>query len=98
MPALVHNMNCSLDGCAAAPGDDLGWSAPSDELFRWWLDQERAIGLLLYGRRLWETMSSYLPTGNPVPPRCFPGEGRAESWTRHPVRCVSRVRTPPRRP
>jgi hypothetical protein len=32
-------MNMSLDGYIAAPGDDLGWSVPSDELFQWWSDQ-----------------------------------------------------------
>ena len=46
---LIYGMNLTLDGHIAAPGDDIGWSAPSDELFQWWLDQERAIGLLLYG-------------------------------------------------
>ena len=56
-----------LDGYVAAPGDDLGWSAPSDELFQWWLDQERAIGLLLYGRKLWEAMSSSWPTRDQQP-------------------------------
>jgi dihydrofolate reductase len=64
---LVYGMNLSLDGFIAAPGDDLGWSEPSDELFEWWLEQERAIGLFLYGRRLWETMSSYWPTGDEQP-------------------------------
>ncbi len=59
MRKLIYGMNLTLDGCVAAPGDDLGWSAPSDELFQWWLDPERAIGLLLYGRKLWETMSSW---------------------------------------
>ncbi|MFI7581607.1 dihydrofolate reductase family protein [Kocuria kalidii] len=63
----IYGMNPTLDGYVAAPGDDLAWSAPSDELFRWWLDQERAIGLLLYGRRLWETMGSYWPTGDQQP-------------------------------
>ncbi|WP_199035325.1 dihydrofolate reductase family protein [Glycomyces salinus] len=61
---LVYGMNVSLDGYIAAPGDDHGWSEPSDELFQWWLDQELAIGLMLYGRKLWETMSSYWPTGD----------------------------------
>src|SRR5262249_52803291 len=28
-------MNLSLDGYIAAPGDDIGWSVPSDELFQW---------------------------------------------------------------
>jgi dihydrofolate reductase len=67
MRKLVYGMNLSLDGFVAAPGDDLSWSGPSDELFQWWLDQERAIGLFLYGRKLWETMSSYWPTGDQQP-------------------------------
>ena len=28
----LTGMNLSLDGYIAAPGDDLGWSVPSDEL------------------------------------------------------------------
>ncbi len=67
MRKLIYGMNLTLDGYAAAPGDDLRWSAPSDELFQWWLDQERAIGVLLYGRKLWEAMSSFWPTGDEQP-------------------------------
>ena len=67
MRKLIYGMNATLDGYVAAPGDDLGWSAPSDELFAWWLEQEQAIGLLLYGRKLWATMSSYWPTGDRQP-------------------------------
>jgi dihydrofolate reductase len=75
MRKLIFGMNVTLDGYIAAPGDDIGWSAgdsgahggPSDELFQWWSDQERASGLSLYGRKLWETMSSYWPTGDQQP-------------------------------
>jgi dihydrofolate reductase len=67
MRTLIFGMNVSLDGYVAAPGDDLGWSAPSDELFEWWLEQELASGLSLYGRRLWEAMSAYWPTGDQQP-------------------------------
>ncbi|WP_407562819.1 dihydrofolate reductase family protein [Streptomyces sp. 184] len=67
MRRLLYGMNLSLDGYIAAPGDDLSWSAPSDELFQWWLDRERAISLFLYGRKLWENMSSYWPTGDQQP-------------------------------
>ena len=56
MRKLIYGMNLTLDGYVAAPGDDLSRSRPSDELFQWWLDQELAIGLLLYGRK-WETMT-----------------------------------------
>ena len=67
MRKLIYGMNLTLDGYIAAAGDDIGWSGPSDELFQWWLDQERASGLSLYGRKLWETMSSYWPTGDQQP-------------------------------
>jgi dihydrofolate reductase len=67
MRKLLYGMNLSVDGYISAPGDDLGWSEPNDELFQWWLDEERAIELFLYGRRLWETMSSYWPTGDQQP-------------------------------
>ena len=67
MRKLIYGMNLSLDGYIAAPGDDIDWSDPSDELFQWWLEQELAISLLLYGRKLWETMSSYWPTGDQQP-------------------------------
>ena len=43
MRKLIYGMNLSLDGYIAAPGDDIGWSEPSDELFQWWLDQELAV-------------------------------------------------------
>jgi dihydrofolate reductase len=64
MRKLTFGMNVSLDGYIAAPGDDLGWSTPSDELFQWWSDRVAATGLSLYGRRLWETMSSHWPTAD----------------------------------
>ena len=63
----VHPVLAGIHGYIAAPGDDLGWSGPSDELFQWWLDEELAIDLLLYGRKRWETMSSYWPTGDQQP-------------------------------
>ncbi len=67
MRKLTFGMNVSLDGYVAAPGDDLGWGAPSDELFQWWSDRVRATGTALYGRRLWEAMSSHWPTADQQP-------------------------------
>jgi dihydrofolate reductase len=64
---LVFAMNLSLDGYIAGPGDDIGWSVPSDELFQWWSDRVAATGLALYGRKLWETMSSHWPTADQQP-------------------------------
>lgn len=67
MRNLTFGMNMSLDGYTAAPGGDLGWSAMSDELFQWWSDRVAATGLALYGRRLWEDMSSHWPTADQQP-------------------------------
>lgn len=67
MRTLTFAMNVSLDGYVAAPGDDLGWSVPCDELFQWWSDRVGATDLALYGRRMWETMSSYWPTADQQP-------------------------------
>ena len=67
MARLAYGMNVSLDGFVAAPGDDLGWSVPSEELFQWWSDRVGATGLALYGRRLWEEMNSHWPTADQRP-------------------------------
>ncbi|MFF7203945.1 dihydrofolate reductase family protein [Streptomyces sp. NPDC008141] len=67
MRKLIYGMNVSLDGYIAAPGDDIGWGVPSDELFAFWSDQLQATDLTLYGRKLWQTMSSYWPTGDQQP-------------------------------
>ncbi len=67
MRKLIYGMNLSLDGYIAAPGDDIGWSVPSDELFQFWSDQLESTELTLYGRKLWQTMSSHWPTADQLP-------------------------------
>ncbi len=67
MRKLTYAMNVSLDGYVAAPGDDLSWGVPSDELFQWWSDRVGATNLALYGRRVWEAMSSHWPTADQQP-------------------------------
>jgi dihydrofolate reductase len=84
MRKLIYGMNLTVDGYVAAPGDDLGWSGPSDELFQWWLEQELAIDLFLYGRKLWETMSSYWPTGDQQPGATPAQIEFARNWRRTP--------------
>lgn len=67
MRKLSYGMNVSADGYVAAPGDDIGWSVPSEELFQWWSDQVASTELSLYGRLLWETMSTHWPTADQQP-------------------------------
>src|SRR4051794_33782833 len=56
MRRLIYSMGVSLDGFIAAPGGDIGWSAPGEELHRFHNQQARETGAHLYGRRLYETM------------------------------------------
>lgn len=78
---LSYGMNLTLDGYIAAPGDDISWGGPpSDELFQWWLDHLRASSVLLYGRKLWETMSSYWPTGDQQPGATPAHIAFAQTW------------------
>jgi dihydrofolate reductase len=74
MRKLTFGMNVTLDGYIAAPGDDLGWSggdgpdsSPGDELFQWWSDRVAATDMALYGRKVWEAMSSHWPTADRRP-------------------------------
>jgi len=67
MRKLTYGMNVTVDGYIAAPGDDFSWGDPSDELFGWWTDQMREVGMSLYGRKLWETMSPHWSTADQQP-------------------------------
>ncbi|KAF0849498.1 dihydrofolate reductase family protein [Nocardia caishijiensis] len=74
MRTLTFGMNVTVDGYIAAPGDDIGWSggdgpdsSSGDELFQWWSDRVASTELSLYGRKLWEAMSSHWPTADEQP-------------------------------
>src|SRR5215210_1212307 len=53
---LIYSMSVSVDAVTADRDGAFGWSVPSDELFRFHLDQVRGLGSCLLGRRLYETM------------------------------------------
>ena len=67
MRRLIFGMNVSVDGYIAAPGDDINWSEPVEEVFLFWCEQMRTISTSLYGRKLWETMSPYWETADQDP-------------------------------
>ncbi len=87
-------MNVSLDGYVAAPGDDLGWSVPSAELFQWWSDRAGATSLALYGRKLWETMSSHWPTADQRPDATAAEIEFARRWRNMPKVVFSSAPSP----
>ncbi|TWD14849.1 dihydrofolate reductase [Streptomyces sp. T12] len=56
MRDVTYAMGISLDGYITGPDGGLDWSAPDPEVFRFWIDETRGIGVHLLGRRLYETM------------------------------------------
>ena len=55
-PVLIYSMSVWVDGFITDREGAFGWTAPSEELFRFHLAQVRELGGYLLGRRLYETM------------------------------------------
>ena len=49
-------MGVSVDGFINDRTGDFGWTVPSDEQFRFHIEQVRGLGAVLCGRKLYETM------------------------------------------
>ncbi|MFI1716952.1 dihydrofolate reductase family protein [Streptomyces sp. NPDC053513] len=56
MRSVTYSMNVSLDGYIVGPDGDFDWTGPDAEVFRFWIDEIREVGVHLLGRRLYETM------------------------------------------
>jgi dihydrofolate reductase len=53
---LIYSMGVSVDGFIADREGAFGWSVPTEEQFRFHIEQTRELGGFLCGRRLYETM------------------------------------------
>jgi dihydrofolate reductase len=53
---LIYSMNVSVDGFIADREGAFGWTVPSEEQFRFHVEQVGELGGYLCGRRLYETM------------------------------------------
>ncbi|MDQ1013760.1 dihydrofolate reductase family protein [Streptomyces afghaniensis] len=56
MRSVTYSMNVSLDGYIVGPDGGFDWTVPDPEVFRFWIDEIRDVGVHLMGRRLYETM------------------------------------------
>jgi dihydrofolate reductase len=56
MRSVTYSMSVSLDGYIVGPDGDFDWTTPDEEVFRFWIDEIREVGVHLLGRRLYETM------------------------------------------
>ena len=63
MRSVTYSMAVSLDGYIAGPDGQFDWSIPDEELVRFGNDETRQVGVMLLGRKLYETML-YWETAN----------------------------------
>ena len=56
MRSVTYSMSASLDGYIVGPDGAFDWGVPDAEVFRFWIDEIRGVGVHLMGRRLYETM------------------------------------------
>ena len=67
MGRLTYNLNVSLDGYVETPDHRLDWGSIDDELHAWFNELSRRSDATLYGRRMYEVMNGYWPTGDTQP-------------------------------
>ena len=56
MHSVTYAMGTSLDGYIVGPDATFDWTVPDAEVFRFWIDEIRGVGVHLLGRKLYETM------------------------------------------
>jgi dihydrofolate reductase len=81
---LIYLLNVSLDGYVETPDHSLDWTIVDDELHYWFNDQMRELDASLYGRRLYELMAAYWPTGESDPDATPAMREFAAIWKRMP--------------
>jgi dihydrofolate reductase len=84
MGKLIYTMNVSLDGFVETPDHSLAWTKVDDELHSWFNDELRTMSASLYGRRLYELMAAYWPTGESDPQATEPMREFARIWNATP--------------
>ncbi|MFI6376725.1 dihydrofolate reductase family protein [Streptomyces sp. NPDC050546] len=78
MRSVTYSMSVSLDGYIVGPDGDFDWGLP-EEVFRFWIDEIRGVGVHLMGRRLYETML-YWETADQDPALDAAGHEWAALW------------------
>ena len=81
---LIYLLNVSLDGFIETADHSLDWTIVDDELHTWFNDQMRTFDASLYGRRLYELMAEYWPTGEDDPAATEPMREFARIWNPMP--------------
>jgi dihydrofolate reductase len=67
MRSVTYSMGASLDGYIVGPDGRFDWTPLDPEVFRFWIDEIRGVGVHLLGRRLYETMLYWETAGQDRP-------------------------------
>jgi dihydrofolate reductase len=67
MRKLIYSMMVSLDGYVEDQNHSLDWVIIDREIHKFANDQEAEVGIHLYGRGMYETMSAFWPVDGPNP-------------------------------
>ncbi len=86
---LIYSMSVSVDGFITDREGAIGWSTPSDELFRFHTAKVGELGGCLLGRRLYETMLVW--DTDPSFRADGPGAAFADIWCAIPKVVFSRT-------
>jgi dihydrofolate reductase len=84
-------MSVSLDGFVETRDGKIDWTAPDDELHRFFNEHAREVGAFLYGRRSYELMASFWPTADQNPSAPEPIAEFARIWRRTPKLVFSKT-------
>ena len=68
MRRVTYSMSASLDGYIVGPDGGFDWTGPDAEVFRFWIDEIRTVGVHLMGRKLYETMLYWETADQEHPP------------------------------
>ena len=84
MGRLIYTLNVSLDGFVETADHSPAWATPDDELFNWFIETTRDLDVTIYGRRLYEVMAAYWPSGESDPAATEPMREFARIWNAMP--------------
>ncbi|HEY8168596.1 MAG TPA: dihydrofolate reductase family protein [Candidatus Limnocylindrales bacterium] len=84
MGRLIYLFNVSLDGYVETSDHSLDWTVVDDELHSFFNDQTRELDASIYGRRLYEVMAAYWPTGESDPAATDTMREYARIWNAMP--------------
>lgn len=67
MGRLIYMFNVTADGYVETPDRGLDWAVVDEEIHAWFNEETRTLDATLYGRRVYEVMAAYWPTGEVNP-------------------------------